>query len=1270
MKRLCCLFTAGLILACPVLGQDTRSTIMGYVRDPQGGVIPGAVIVVTNTDTNASVRLITSDAGYYEAPLLMPGPYSVAAESPGFKRLVRSGIRLEVTDRREVSLTLEVGSLSESVTVTAEAPLVDISRTDSGRVLDQRSVRDLPANANTVFTLIRFSPGVHSGGPPTILGPHSTVGGSAYDTGSALGGNTWTIDGAVNDGTGRNTANLPSVDIVAETKILTTTFEGSFGHSLGLGIAVQTKTGTNDFHGTASNTYWSQRWQGSPFFAKKNYYQNIASLRAQGRIAEADAAAARPIQPSGLSNLWTLNVTGPIRIPKVFDGRDHMFFTFFYQGQKDKKPEEAATYNRIVPTVDNKKGDFSDLLRVAANPAQYQLYDPYSIRPDPARPGNYIRNAIPNNILPGSYMAMGKKWYDNYVRYWPDPNNWFDKTIAPTTNPYLSITAPYNWEFNQFSGRMDVNLAGRHRFFGRFTQNHFFEDRADWTSEIVKGLNSGVTGGVTRDNQNGVLDWVYTATPATVLHASVSVSNWSTAAAQRDFPYQFKPSDVGLPKYLDDKCGNRCYLPLMNITGYTQNGIGGTPTRTYSTFWTYNADAHHNRGNHSFRAGLDVRNQIRSNHAGNNHGTFTFGNAYFRRFNDTGGVGYTASNIGLAWASFMMGMPTAMSISSNDSFYVSNPYMAWFGQDTWRVSRRLTLTLSLRMEYEAGAMERHNRFIIDYDPNAILPISAAVEAGYAARPQPERAASAFKVVGGAIYSGSAGARKRAWDSAVMWLPRAGFGYQLGAKSVLRGGYGIYYDTTNVNAMSYAPNQNFFSRTTSPTIFTADTNQIPVFNPLYSASGAFPTVSPLNDPFPVRADGTRFDAPLRDSLGLMATAGAGWTYPSFPYHTRQQRWRMSIERQIGSHDVVEAAYEGTYSSNITYNKPSEPGVPSSYYNFTQVRSDTNANWLGAGVANPFYGLTTAGTVPANANATYPDSVRNNTLLWNWMATNTLFTSPTRTRSTLLFNAPNGNVNRPEPRFTSRTQSLVLSYNRRFASGLSANFGYTWFVRKTANSYFQGWDPDDPVRPQVPYWNPLGAGNPHSVRATWVYDLPFGQGQRWVQNRILSMIVGGWTLAGTFQYTPGGLVGFGNIYFYGEPDSIKLDNPIPDSFFNTAGCVATTALSPGDTVVGTGPCTSGFEKRSANAASTFQYRFFPVNIDGLRAYSISQFDGSLSREFRILERLRFVARMDMLNVENNSILNAPVTTPTSADFGKITGQSAAPMRFIQIQGRLRW
>jgi hypothetical protein len=1256
MLRIRLAFCFAALFSVCAFAQETRSTILGHVRDPQGAVVVNATVVVTNTDTNVSVRLTSNQAGYYEAPLLIPGPYTVSAELAGFKKAVRSGITLQVSDRREVDLALEIGGVTETVTVTAEAPLVDSSNVNSGRVLDTRSVQDLPVMANTVFTMIRYSAGVQGGGPPILLGPHSTQGGSDYSAGTGVGGNAWTIDGAINDGNARYTANLPSVEAVAETKVLTTTFDGSFGHSTGLGVAVMTKTGTNQFHGSATETFWNQRWQGANLFTKKNYYQNIAAANAAGNTTRAQQLAAQPIQPAGHSNLWTLNAAGPVWIPKVFNGRNRVFFSFNYNGEKDTKPEEPSTYNRIVPTPANKRGDFSDLLQVANSPQQFQLYDPLSVRADASRPGHYIRTAIPGNILPASYVNMGKKFYDSYVKYWPDPNNWFDKSATPNINPFLSITAPYNWTFDQYSGRLDVNLGSKMRMFGRYTQNHFVENRADWTVDILPGLNTGQSGGVIRDDQNGVLDWVYTLSARTILHASASVSNWSSKAAVGSTPFRFKPSDVGLPAYLDQKCGDWCYLPGMTINGYSQNGIVGTPTLTYNRFWAQNADVYHNRGNHSLRVGLDIRQQIRSNHAGNNDGTYTFSNTYFRQCDDSCANGqYTAGGIGLTWAAFMMGLPSGITISGNDSYIVADPYYAWFAQDTWRVTPKLTLTLSLRGEYEVGATERFKRMIVDYDRNARLPISDLGEAAYARSPIAELPASQFKVLGGAVYANASAARSRAWGSQVMWLPRIGFGYQVNAKTVVRGGYGIYYDTLNVNAIAYGPNQTGYSRSTNPTV----TNDNGV---TWLVGDPKNLVSPLNDPFPARASqgGTRFDAPLRDALGSMALVGSGniWTYPA-DKHPRQQRWRIGIERQIGTADVISASYEGTYTTDLNINV-SQSLIPSIYYSRATVRDATQDSNLGANVTNPF-NINNFASLATTVPAIYQD-----------MATKSFYTSSTIQKANLIRAYPNGNITTPYPVGKARSQEFDVSYNHRFSKGLSANFQYTAMITKAATSFFQAWSPFDPAGAQVPYWQRTNSSTPYRIAATWVYDLPFGKGRRWLQGTVPSFIAGGWTLSGTYEAAPGGLLGWGNYFYYGDVNKIKIDNPTFDRYFNTAGCVASSsAAGPGDIVVPVGqPCTQGFDKRAQSQPAAYQARTFPAVIDGLRGPGYQQWNASVTRTFKIRERLTFRVRLDALNLLNHSFVGGPNTTPTSSQFGQITSGAANLNRFVQIQAHLRW
>ena len=1261
MPRIRLAFCFAVLFSVCAFAQETRSTIQGHVRDPQGAVVVNATVVVTNTDTNAFVRLTSNQAGYYEAPLLLPGKYTVSAELTGFKKAVRSGITLQVSDRTEVDLTLELGAVTESVTVTAEAPLIDSSNVNSGRVLDTRSIQDLPVMANTVFTMIRYSAGVQGGGPPILLGPHSTQGGSDYNNGTGVGGNAWTIDGAINDGNARYTANLPSVEAVAETKVLTTTFDGSFGHSTGLGIAVMTKTGTNQFHGSATETYWNQRWQGANLFTKKNYYQNIAAANAAGNTTRAQQLAAQPIQPAGHSNLWTLNATGPVWIPKVFNGRNKMFFSFNYNGEKDAKPEESSTYNRVVPTPANKRGDFSDLLQVANSPQQFQLYDPLSVRIDSARPGHYLRTAIPGNILPASYVNMGKKFYDNYAKYWPDPNNWFDRSTIPNNNPYLSITAPYNWTFNQYSGRMDVNLGSKMRMFGRYSQNHFVEMRGDWTIDIVRGLNNTNAGGtgVTRDDQNGVLDWVYTLSPSTILHASTSISNWDSASSVGDYPFQFKPSDVGLPTYLDQKCAlTGCYLPLMNIGGYATNGLGGIPAPTYNRFWAQNADVYHNRGNHSFRFGLDIRQQVRSIHAGNNDGQYTFSNTYFRQCDDSCANGqYTAGGIGLPWAAFMMGLPSGITISGNDSAIVANPYYAWFVQDTWRVTPKLTLTLSLRGEYEVGATERFKRLIIDYDRTARLPISDLAEAAYARSPIAELPASQFKVQGGAVYANASGARSRAWNSQVMWLPRVGFGYQVNAKTVVRGGYGTYYDTLNVNAISYGPTQTGYSRGTNPTV----TNDNGV---TWLVGDPKNLVSPLNDPFPARASqgGTRFDTPLRDALGSMALVGTGniWTYPA-EKHPRMQRWRIGIERQVGPSDVVSASYEGTYTTNLNINV-SQSAIPSTFYNWDKKRNAAQDANLSANVPNPFYIQNFASLA-----ATMP-------VIYNDMATKSFYTSSTIQKANLLRAYPSGNITVPYPMGRARSQEFDASYNHRFSKGLTANFHFTSMVTKSATSFYQPWSPFDAVIPQVPFWQRTNNSLPWRIAATWVYDLPFGNGKRFLNSRIPALLAGGWTFSGTYEAAPGGQLNFGtNNFYYGDVNKIKLDNPTFDNYFNTAGCVASPAAAkPGDIVITdlSQPCTQGFEKRSGAISGTYQANSFPPYIDGLRAAGYQQWNTSVTREFRIYETLRFRMRLDVLNLLNHSFVAGPNLTPTNSQFGMITGGATNLNRFVQIQANLRW
>jgi hypothetical protein len=317
-----------------------------------------------------------------------------------------------------------------------------------------------------------------------------------------------------------------------------------------------------------------------------------------------------------------------------------------------------------------------------------------------------------------------------------------------------------------------------------------------------------------------------------------------------------------------------------------------------------------------------------------------------------------------------------------------------------------------------------------------------------------------------------------------------------------------------------------------------------------------------------------------------------------------------------------------------------------------------NNLSANVTNPF------------AIANFASLATSSPVIYQDMTTKSFYTSGTISKASLIRAYPNGNITIPNPVGKARSHSLQVSYNHRFSRGLTANVAYTAMIQKNATSFFQPWLVMDAANPQVPYWQ-RGGAVPNRLAWTFVYDLPFGKDRQWIHNAIASQVVGGWTLAATYEYSPGGLVGFGSNFYYGDVNQIKIDNPTFDRYFNTAGCVASAAAAgPGDTVVPSGPCTQGWEKRSGFTPGTYQMRSFPANVGGLRGPGYQQWNSNLSRNFKIRERLTFQARLDVFNLTNHSFPAGPNTTPTNSQFGQITGGATNLNRFVQIVGHIRW
>ncbi len=1214
----------GLLIPGLIRTQDTRGNISGTVTDAQDALIAGAAVVVTNTGTGTAVRLTTNASGYYEAPLLLPGNYSISAEFAGFKKTVRSGVTLAIGDQLQINLRLEVGGTTESVTVTADAPMLDTSTVTTGRAITNREVMDLPVLGNNTMMLTRFAPGVQVPGTTQFLVQGQVGGGSGYYAPGNVGGNEWSLDGASTNGTDRRVSVMPSPDIIDEFKIETSNFDAAFGHATGLNISMSTKSGTNAFHGTGTYQYMNQRWNAASFFVKQSRYRQIAQARAAGDFATADALARSPLMPAGHMNNFHTTISGPVRVPKVFDGRNKLFFFLGYSKLNNFQSARPSEINYTVPTLAMRNGDFSRLLSVDA--VRYQVYDPLTTHADPARPGFYVRDPFPGNIISASRITH--PMYKFYTQRMPAPNNDPTDPAREPVNNFLASSMPNNVFYHSWNNRVDYMATEKHRFFVRWIKTHFIEDAQDYTFSTEPGL---MAWNERRPAASGAADWTYAMSARTVLNVTVDANSF-LLQNQRLGTRKYKPTDVGLPSYVDAKCGDNCVLPRViwpGMTAWSGDMVLSTSVDPGPKGWQQGVkfNASHIRNAHSLRAGIDFRQHNRTlvRNGGYTSGNFTFGNSYVRKDGD----GNTpAGSLGLVWATFMLGIPTGMSIDTNDTYALVSPYYAWYGQDTWRVTRNLTLTLGLRMEYEQGATERYDRALSYFDPNLTLPISAAAQEAYARNPVPELQPSQFVVKGGTVYAGRNGVPRRLWRNELMWLPRLSAAWQASPRTVLRGGYGIYYDTLNV--MNQAADQYGFSRATS-TVLTTD------FGVNWLAGDPKNGISPLADPFPIRADGTRFDVPLRDALGAMARVGQGYTFGRFDRsHPRVQRWRAGVQRELSGNMIVEVAYWGQWADRISVTRRLD-ALPEQYWATGLVRNNAVATEMNRNVTNPFY-------IGNFASLKTSDPV-----LYQQMSTLSQFTSTTIQKNRLLRPFPhmNGLYDSATPIGKARTHALEVNFQRRMSKGLTLSASYSRMQQDALTTLENEFNSEPTV------WWPSDNARPHRLTATGVYELPFGKGRAFLQSGILNHIVGGWQIALTYEFQPGPLLSWSNLFYYGDLNTFERDaTSTPrtlEQWFNTG---------------------LPFERTSTKTPAAYHVRVFPRYFNGLRADGLKQWNGNLLREFRITDRLRFQVRADALNLQNRSQMSGPELSPTSTNFGRITSQTSSLNRFYQFQGRIQF
>jgi hypothetical protein len=1184
--------------------------------------MPGVNVTITNVDTNVSTTVVTNSTGYYSAPLLLPGNYRVSAELQGFKTSVRSGITLSVAQQAVVDLALGVGAVSETVTVTGEAPILETGVLTTGQNLDRRSIESLPMFSNMPVLLTRFVTGVNSSANVPYVA-QGFVNRTSSDTSApgGVGGNEWTIDGATNNGSDRRLASSPNSDMIEEVRIETANFDASFGHGTGLGISMMTRSGTNVMHGSLNYQYWNNDWNAPRYFAKRNYYNNIEQARARGDNALAESLASQGINPKGKSNNIATTLGGPIV-------RNRLFAFVNYSYNKDDRPVNPTQHT--IPTEAHLRGDFSDLL--AIDPVRYQIYDPLTVRPDPARPGFFIRDPFSGNIIPQNRIV--NPMYQHYITFLPAPNNNPTDPRQEPTNNYLvrNYTDPIQSQI--YGARLDYNHSSTHRFFGRWSGSYFTEGLDDWTYQSAAIHSEDMK----RTTNAGTGNWTWIKSSTTVVDAQLS-ANAFHEGGDRTTLATLRASGVGLPGYLDEKCaasdeartgstrGGSCALPVVTFGGgggnyqqFGKNAAEGYDTQNLQ----FTANMTHVRASHTLKFGTDLRRHARTGFLpGASQGSFTFDNTYTRHYSDT--ALYTAGNLGLNWAAFMLGIPTVSTINTPVDYATSSPYYSAFAQEAWRASSKLTVNVGLRFEFEQGMTEKADRMITSFDPDFVPSFADAVISAYVRSPIPEVSVATFSqnLRGGAVYAGESGTSRRAWQSQAMWLPRASAAYQVNDGMVVKGGYGVYYDTLNATAIT--PNQLGFSTVTA----VPSTND---FGQTWVSGDPRRGISPLVDPFPVRADGQRFVTPVGTSLGGNFVAGQALTYGNLEReHARLQRWRAGVQKELGRNMAIEVAYIGTYSDNVDLTIRQDI-LSAQYWNHTQTRNAALVTSNNQNVPNPFF----------IGNATVAALRTSNPALYNQLAAQALFTSPTIQKNRLLRPFPhmsvgnNGLQAQALPLGKVRTHAVEVAFQRRFSQGLSLNAAYSGIRAEEWLNVINEYD----AAPMQ--WITSQNARPHRVTLNGVYELPFGRGRRFLSDGgVLGMILGGWQTGQTFEWQPGPLLQFANVFFYGNVDDIALDDPTIDQWFNVD---------------------AGFERNATRVPAEFQERLFPLRIDGLRGDATLLLNSSLSRSFPLRGRSMLQIRLDAANMLNRQQFANPQLNPTATDFGRVTANANTEPRFL--------
>jgi len=760
---------AGLCCGQVAYSQTPTAQITGRVTDPSDAVISGARITVTNVATGIDRRTISNEEGYYTVPALPPGTYRMDLQMAGFTPMSRTGIILAVNQTAKIDFTMQIGTVTESLSVRATAPLLDAAEGALGTVVENAKIGNLPLSGRNPFDLIMLTPGTQVYGRADL--PGNTIPLTNYSTsGGPSMTNEILLDGVPNTAEGRQNEfiNNPSVDAVQEFKVQSNSIKAEFGRTGGGVVNVSLKSGTNQFHGVLFEFLRNDKLDANNWFNNRSEQQ----------------------RPPYRFNQFGGTVGGPIV-------KDRAFFFFNYEGLRRRR---GNTFLFTVPRADMRQGDFSRVLSAADQPIE--IYDPLSTRS--VSGGASVRDLFPGNLIPRNRMDPVAL---NMLDYWAKPNLPGDPNTG--VNNFIT-TAPEDFYTNLLNLRIDHRISSNHYLFGRFS----WDEHKDTPPIVFGTVANPATGPQLFTTRNAGVNDTWTINPSTV--ASFRLGYARLRDSSTPWSYGFDATKLGFTRTFVAQQPVPLF-PNIQVTGMTTNiGFGASalgPVGTlienaWPNLFTGQSDLTKMMGRHVIKFGADARvYRIDGYQASNAGGAFSF-TPGFTQGPDPTRAGPTSGN---AFASYLLGTAASGTITLTPSKDTQGYYLGYFIQDDLKATPKLTFNLGIRYDYESCLTERYNKLTY-LDFNSASPIQA-----------PELGRT---ILGGLAYAGVNGHSRKMCDaSRNNWGPRFGFAYSASTRFVVRGGYGISYlpvnraifdqqtgyaaTTTMVSAIGFTP-LNFIS----------------------------------------------------------------------------------------------------------------------------------------------------------------------------------------------------------------------------------------------------------------------------------------------------------------------------------------------------------------------------------------------------------------------------------------------------------------------------